>query len=94
MIESFKKTLEERLEIKKIWIKYYSNSLKHQIISEQVRAEYFKDKFLLKFLMLFYFLPSLLLKFTSKKIMTYKHDKLKKEVEIIREILKNEQENL
>ena len=90
MIESFKKTLEERLEIKKIWIKYYSNSLKHQIISEQVRAEYFKDKFLLKF----YFLPSLLLKFTSKKIMTYKHDKLKKEVEIIREILKNEQENL
>ena len=88
MIENFKKTLEERLEIKKIWIKYYSNSLKHQIISEQVRAEYFKDKFLLKFLMLFYFLPSLLLKFTSKKIMTHK------QVEIIREILKNEQENL
>ena len=69
MIENFKKTLEERLEIKKAWAKYYSNSLKHQIISEQVRAEYFKDKFLLKFLIFFYFLPSLLFKFTSKIIM-------------------------
>ena len=84
MIENFKKTLEERLEIKKAWAKYYSNSLKHQIISEQVRAEYFKDKFLLKFLIFFYFLPSLLFKFTSKKIMIYKYDKLKKEVEILK----------
>ena len=82
MIYNFKKSLEERLSNRKIWLNYYSICIKHQFISEITKKEYYKDKKFLKIFLSLYFLPINIYKFFSKLFIIHEYEKTKKRLKL------------
>lgn len=94
MIYNFKKSLEERLSNRKVWLNYYSICIKHQFISEITKKEYYKDKKFLKIFLSLYYLPINIYKFFSKLFIIHEYEKTKKEIEVIKKTIEDESESI
>ena len=88
MFNKSHRILKERLQDRKEWVEYFSECLLHQNINDKVTNEFYKERPLLSFIFMIYFLPINLTKYLSKLKISHYHNKFKKEVEILKRELK------
>ena len=88
MLNKSNRVLKERLQDRKEWVEYFSECLLHHNINDKVTKEFYKERPILSFIFMIYFLPINLAKYLSKLKISHYHNKCRKEVEILKRELK------
>ena len=81
---NFNYSIKERIQNRKEWVNYFSECLLHHNINDKVTNEFYKERPILSFIFMIYFLPINLAKYLSKLKISHYHNKCKKEVEILK----------
>ena len=92
---NFNYSIKERIQNRKEWVNYFSECLKHFEVNEKVSREFYKDKPVLRCVLGIYFMPIKLIKFYEKSRTKHYYFKCRKEIEIIKEEMKeNKKESI
>jgi len=86
--------LKERLSNRLEWKDYYETVLKHKVITNQVREEYYQDKALLYLILSIYYLPLNIWKYFRYLKDVHYYSMITKEIEVLKKAIINIEENL